>query len=109
MNRVERARKTVDIPLMKFDFPNPMPLQVHLKDICDRDVAEKYYYSDEKLKGFISFDSPQGITDGIVRAGTLASISGHDYLKRVYGLNGVAPTIPTGSGGNNMPKVEVEE
>lgn len=109
MNRVERARKAVEVPLMKFDFPKSMPLNVHLKDICDRNVAEKYYYSDEKLKGFISFDSPQGITNGIVRAGTLESISGHDYLKRVYGLNGVAPTIPTGSGGNNMPKIEVEE
>ena len=98
----------MDFPRLNFEFPVAIPLTVHLIDIVDRDVAEKYYISDERLKGLISFDSPQGIYDGIVRVGTLTTISGHDYLKRVYGTNGVAPTIPTGSGGNNMPKIEVD-
>lgn len=98
----------MDIPLLGFKFPQPIPLEIHLQDVCDRDVAERYFLSDEKLKGFVSFASPQGITDGIVREGTVTTISGHDYLKRVYGTNGVAPTLPTGSGGNNIPKVLVD-
>ncbi len=98
---------SVDVPWLNFEFPKEVPLEIHLQDVCDRDVDEKYFLSDDKLKGFVSFDSPQGIYDGIVRAGTLNTINGHDILKRVYGVNGIAPTIPTGAGGNTMPKIEV--
>ncbi len=96
-----------DFAVLDFEFPKAVPLTIHLIDIVDREAPAKYYLSDERLKGLVSFDSPQGIYDGIVRVGTLTSISGHDILKRVYGINGIAPTIPTGAGGNTMPKIEV--
>jgi DNA (cytosine-5)-methyltransferase 1 len=32
----------------------------------------------------------------------------HESIRRVYGTNGVAPTVPTGTGGGVMPKIEVK-
>lgn len=40
--------------------------------------------------------------------GRLTGINGHDYLKRVYSVNGVSPTIPTGTGGNHEGKFLVD-
>lgn len=105
--KVERAMAAANVPWLNFEFPKATPLMIHLIDIVDRNVAEKYYISDERLKGLVSFDSPQGIYDGIVRVGTLATMNGHDYIKRVYGTNGIAPALPTGSGGGHLPKIEV--
>ena len=34
-------------------------------------------------------------------------INGHDYIKRVYSADGIAPTVPTGAGGNHEPKTMV--
>jgi len=35
-------------------------------------------------------------------------VRGHDILRRVYGAKGLSPTIPTGMGGNTMPKVALK-
>ena len=40
---------------------------------------------------------------GIV--GRIEAIKGHDQIKRVYGIDGVAPTISTMGGGNREPKI----
>lgn len=38
------------------------------------------------------------------------NIKGHDYIKRVYSINGIAPTLTDMQGGNRQPKIiEVEE
>lgn len=37
--------------------------------------------------------------------GTADGISGFDCLKRVYGTDGLSPTIVTGTSGNSMPKI----
>ena len=38
---------------------------------------------------------------------TLPALNGYDCLKRVYSDEGICPTIPTGGGGNVMPKILV--
>lgn len=38
---------------------------------------------------------------------TLPALNGYDCLKRVYSDKGICPTIPTGGGGNVMPKILV--
>lgn len=39
--------------------------------------------------------------------GRVEAINGHDILKRVYGLDGCAPTLSTMGGGNTEPKIVV--
>lgn len=39
--------------------------------------------------------------------GRIQSIKGHDYLKRCYSINGSAPTLPTGVGGNHEAKIAI--
>jgi DNA (cytosine-5)-methyltransferase 1 len=49
-----------------------------------------------------------GINQGVVEPqmlGHIDGVSGHDICKRVYGGDGISPTIPTGSSGNTTPKV----
>lgn len=36
-------------------------------------------------------------------------LRGYDSLKRIYSDKGICPTIPTGGGGNVMPKILVGE
>lgn len=40
----------------------------------------------------------------INRIGTL-DMKGHDYIKRVYGTDGIPPTLPTKTGGGHIPKI----
>ena len=106
-SKAQRAMAAMDFKMLDFEFPEGKPLTVHLQDVCDRKVDEKYFLSDDKLRGFVSSDGPKGAYNGIVRAGTLTTVNGHDYIKRVYGLNGCAPTVPTSAGGGHIPKIEI--
>jgi len=36
----------------KFEFPQPIPLTRKLKDVLEKDVDERYYLSDDKIKSF---------------------------------------------------------
>ena len=46
-------RKDID---KGFEFPDPIPLKVSLKDFMDRDVDEKFYLSDKALSQFGSIE-----------------------------------------------------
>jgi DNA (cytosine-5)-methyltransferase 1 len=37
----------------QYEFPDPMPLQLRLKDVLEPKVDERYYLSEERLKGVI--------------------------------------------------------
>jgi hypothetical protein len=37
--------------------------------------------------------------------GRVEAINGHDILKRIYGIDGVSPTLSTMGGGNTEPKI----
>ena len=38
---------------VKFEFPEPFPLELRLKDMLDHEVDEKYYLSDTCIRGFV--------------------------------------------------------
>jgi len=44
----------------------------------------------------------------INRVGTLTEMNGNDICKRVYGIDGISPTLPTGKSGNTIPKILVD-
>jgi DNA (cytosine-5)-methyltransferase 1 len=118
-----------------FEFPPKQELTVKLKDILEDEVDEKYYLSDEQVASFkastakaqakgngFKFEpiereressshdrheagqSANGqLHSGVV--GRVEAINGHDILKRVYGTDGVSPTLSTMGGGNTEPKI----
>ena len=107
-NKVIRARhyaRKNGVQFLPLDFPTARPLTVHLKDMLDKEVDPSFYVQDEQLEGFISFDNAEDVTRGIVCVGTLPNIKGFDILKRVYGVGGASPCLPTCGGGSIVPKV----
>lgn len=128
-------RKDID---KGFEFPEPFPLKLRLKDMLDDEVDEKFYISDERTKSLqrdlinkdtLMLDVCQYKREGhpreynevsptlsardykdprLIQVGNL-DIKGQDIIKRVYSSNGLSPTMDTCSGGNRMPKVIVKE
>ena len=81
-------------PTLDFAFPSPVPLVVHLRDVLDDNVDAKYFI-DKGIEGLVSFDEPSNITNVIARL----NIAGQDCIKRIYGINGISPTLSTMQGG----------
>lgn len=116
-------------------FPEPQELATRLKDILEDNPDERYFLSDEQVASFrastekakekgngfkfepiereresYALREHQGgeptnrqFHQGIV--GRVEAINGHDILKRVYGEDGMSPTISTCGGGNTEPKI----
>ena len=112
-----------DINDNEFIFPARRPLTKRLKDVLEDNVDEKYYLSDQQTHG-LKFSNPDvaycldaNYAKGtnvdqylakkrqqIVKVGDL-DIKGNDQIKRVYGAEGVSPTLSTMEGGNRQPKI----
>ena len=93
MNRLQRAMHESP-PTLDFAFPSPVPLVVHLRDVLDDNVDAKYFI-DKGIEGLVSFDEPSNIANVIARL----NIAGQDCIKRIYGINGISPTLSTMQGG----------
>lgn len=39
-----------------YTFPKPIPLELKLKDLLEKEVDEKYYLSDRMIKGFLEYE-----------------------------------------------------
>lgn len=118
----------------RFSFAPKQKLAKRLKDVLETDVDEKYYLSatfietsvahkkrhEQRGNGF-SFAPKTGNdicgciatkygarqTDTFINEGVIGKldIKGDDYIKRVYGTDGVSPCLPTMQGGNQEPKI----
>ena len=127
-------RKDID---KGFEFPEPFPLKLRLKDMLDDEVDEKFYISDERTKSLqrdlinkdtLMLDVCQYKREGhpreynevsptlsardykdprLIQVGNL-DIKGQDIVKRVYSSDGLSPTLTNMQGGNRMPKVLIE-
>ncbi|USL89226.1 DNA (cytosine-5-)-methyltransferase [Bacillus phage vB_BceS_LY1] len=84
--------------ILDYDFPEPYPLTVKLKDLLETEVDEKYYlgmdFTPETSKG-----------DSDLQMVGRVDINGHDQVKRVYSPEGVSPALTTMQGGHRHPKV----
>ena len=101
----------------RFEFPiEQKDFVPKLETICDIEVDEKYYISDEKAERVIKqameklenqtgFEFPDLIKDRGPNMVGMVDLNGHDILKRVYDLEGVSPTLTTSQGGNTQPKI----
>lgn len=115
-------RKDID---KEFEFPEPMPLTIRLKDILEPEVDEKYYLSDEQTERLRATTYNSGKeeirvqnTDGesrtlcardwkdpkCVRVGGLYDKPGEKHQAgSVYDPNGISATLSTMQGGNQEP------
>ena len=114
-----------DIDKGTFIFPEKEELKLRLKNMLEDEVDKKYYLSESSIKNLQrSFGSktkevePDGICYTLQAAmgcgggnvpvlkviGKL-DIKGHDCVKRVYSVEGIAPTLTDMQGGNRQPKI----
>ena len=75
-----------------YQFADPIPLDKCIADILEDEVDEKYY-----------INKPFHLVDKGHQAEL--DIKGMDCIKRVYGANGISPTLNTMQGGNRQPKI----
>lgn len=101
-----------DIDDKTFEFPIERDYGIRLKDILEDNVDEKYYLSDEiqerfKLneKEYINHRQLKQIYENNINQLGLLNIKGNEQVRRVYGSDGIAPTLNTMQGGNRQPKI----
>jgi DNA (cytosine-5)-methyltransferase 1 len=75
---------------------NNVPM--HIKDILDKDVEEKYYFNSDKVKTFIEESNISDVEDTQEKIIKLFDIPRevHNDLerqRRVYSVNGISPTV----------------
>ena len=120
-------RKDIDTGF--FQFPEGFPLELRLKDILEKEVDEKFYISDEKIRKIVN--SNFGQEKAMIQRGDICgTLLARDYKDpkcvqvfqmygtekepnpqagRIYSAEGISPTMDSCSGGNRMPKVLVNE
>lgn len=101
---------------INFDW-NIEDQNILLRDILDEDgwvdrdksyCLDASYYKGGNLKQYFEKSRRQLVFTSCVQVGE-ADLNGHDILKRVYDINGKAPTLNTCSGGNREPKIITSE
>lgn len=116
-----------------YEFPGGTELKLKLKDMLEDSVDEKYYLSAKLIKYFekqneVNREKGRGfkfeVTSGdcVAKAVTTrvgacrtednyikvigeVDIKGHDCIKRVYDVEGIAPTLTDMQGGHRQPKI----
>lgn len=111
--------------ITNFPFVAPEDKGILLKDIIgagevDRDKSytidanywkggnPKSYYDKGRRQLVFQFKH-QSEKRAMVRVGTADDINGHDYLQRIYSVEGKSPTLVAHGGGNTEPKIAVTE
>lgn len=110
-------------------FPNPIPLELRLKNMLETEVPDRYYITQERVRSMMNstFNSrrtsllpmdgisttlmardwkePKCVVVGTIEEGRFAKMT--EQHRRVYGEDGLAPTLTTCGGGNTEPKVMI--
>lgn len=116
-----------------YEFPGGTELKLRLKDMLEDSVDEKYYLSAKLIKYFekqnevnrekgrgFKFEATSGdcvakavttrvgacrTDDNYIKVIGEVDIKGHDCIKRVYDVDGIAPTLTDMQGGHRQPKI----
>jgi DNA-cytosine methyltransferase len=100
-----------------WEFPEPEDKGIILKDILesgfvDRDKSyciDANYWKGGNPFNYFEKSRRQLVFDRPMMIGKANGIKGHDILKRVYSQFGKSPTLTAHTGGNQEPKVDVNE
>lgn len=90
-----------------YKFPEPIKLELRLKDVLEREVDDKFYLSDEKTKTLIVNPPINESLNGLMEVGSLSHYKRND-INRVYSPQGNCPTLNTMQGGDRQPKVLIK-
>ncbi len=110
-----------------FEFPEPRPLELRLRDMIDAHVEERYYLKESTIRSILtshfnqrrdSIRPPEGLANTLcardwrgpqcIQVGEIVSEKYdkmHDISKRVYEPSGLAPTVHCQQGGNTELKI----
>lgn len=129
-------RKDIDSGL--FEFPKGFPLELLLRDILEDEVDESFYLSETQINRIKTTTYASGARRIQEKAWCdtlcardykdpkcvqvaskdekaqinmigLLDIKGNEQVRRVYGTDGISPTLNTMQGGNRQPKILVRE
>jgi DNA (cytosine-5)-methyltransferase 1 len=83
----------------RFAFPKPVLLDTRLADFLEEKVDESYFLSEERTKNIV--------LSGQNAIGQVANLNHYrnDQMNRVYGIDGLCPTLKTVSGGGREIKI----
>ena len=99
-----------------WEFSQPYDRNIQMKDIIEEFfIDEKLYMKDKSNtirvggRGSPPLDKHNWdcVYENPIRIGTASDLKGHDYVKRIYDVNGKSPTLCASSGGNLEPKIHV--
>lgn len=96
-----------DIDTGEFVFPVGFPLALRLADILEPAVDEKYYLPNVQIEKLHINPTVAPEPTGKINMIGMLDIKGNEQVRRVYGTDGVYPTLNTMQGGNRQPKVAV--
>ena len=98
-----------------YDFPEPIPLELSVFDILEEQVEEKYFLPMEFQDKFIRNPQYKTIENkadkkeaSLVLAGTILQETWYETMRRVYGVEGLCPTLTTMGGGQREPKILID-
>lgn len=99
-----------------YEFPKVIGNKLQLKDVLEKNVAERYYLSEKIVETYYKrnvnyiIQRSHSFNKGCKIVGLLGGKFEHtlDLTRRVYDVNAVAPTITTCGGGNTEPKIMEE-
>jgi DNA (cytosine-5)-methyltransferase 1 len=107
------AQNRLRMYITDFEFDIPEDKNIKLRDIIecgcvDREKSyclDANYWKGGNLKMYFEKSRRQLVFgDGCKQVG-IADLNGHDILKRVYSVEGKAPTLNSCNGGNREPKI----
>ena len=93
-----------------YEFPKSFKLTTRLKDFLETNVDEKYYINDSTVEYFLDKAREAQENSG-VKCEQIGVLTGdkwkrmHEISRRVYGVDGLAPTMHTCGGGGQEPKI----
>ncbi len=82
-----------------YEFPEPQPLTVRLKDVLDEEVDEKYYLKEEQTKRLIQNSNYLQDLASEPKINILAHRKNYRRNTQVFDPNGITETLDTGQGG----------
>lgn len=100
-NVVSKGKRRISsyegVKTFNFDWPTQDTVTNRLRDILEDEVDEHYYLSEEKTAKLVAQLESEGepsIQKDVKMIG-YANISGHDFNKRIYSVEGVSRTLNT--------------
>ena len=101
----------------QYQFPDLKDVSTCIEDILETNPDKKYYLAEDNKKKFIKNIKEAGLETALekinstekstqtVNIGNMYNNKYDSQAVRIYGRNGVAPTLSTMNGGNRQPKI----